>query len=96
MTYDWGRRSSVEAMLNELRWEPLAERRKSLRLAMLFKIMNGMVCIPADEYLKLNTRTTRNNSTNTQTLIPYNCRLDTYNDSFFPRTIEDWNKLQEP
>ena len=50
---DWGRRSSVEAMLNEPRWEPLSERRKSLRLAMLFKIMNGMVCIPADEYLKL-------------------------------------------
>ena len=94
MSNDWGR-SSVEAMLNELRWEPLAERRKSLRLAMLFKIMNGMVSIPAVEYLKLNTRTTRNNSTNTQTLIPYNCRLDTYKDSFFPRTIEDWNKLPE-
>ena len=58
---------------------------------MLFKIMNGMVYVPADEYLKLNTRTTRNNSTNTQTLIPYNCRLDTYEGSFFPRTLEDWN-----
>merc|ERR1712016_461200 len=82
-------------MLNQLRWEPLAERRKSLRLTMLFKIMNGMVCIPANEYTKLNTCATRNNSTNTQTIIPYSCRLDTYKDSFFPRTIEEWNKLPE-
>ena len=66
---------------------------------MLFKIMNGMVCIPADDYLKLNTHTTRNNCTNTQTLIPYNCRLDTYKYSFFPRTIEleqtPWELLPE-
>ena len=94
---DWGQTSSVDAMINELRWEPLADRRRNLRLSMLFKILNGKVCIPATEYTSFTKRKTRSNfyNANSKTLISYSCRIDIYKDSFFPQTIEDWNELPD-
>ena len=84
-------------MINELRWEPLADRRRNLRLSMLFKILNGKVCIPATEYTSFTKRKTRSNfyNANSKTLISYSCRIDIYKDSFFPQTIEDWNELPD-
>jgi len=35
--------SSVSAMLNKLNWASLKERRDTLRLAMLYKIVNNLV-----------------------------------------------------
>jgi hypothetical protein len=42
------RSSSVTAMMESLKWTPLAERRRELRLILLFKIVNDLVAIPTD------------------------------------------------
>ena len=51
--------SSVTSMLSQLGWKPLAERRRKHRLSLLYQIINGLVAIPADTHLHLNTRNTR-------------------------------------
>ena len=45
---DYMRSSSVTAMIENLKWKPLAERRREQRLIMLFKIVNDLVAIPTD------------------------------------------------
>ena len=50
--------SSVTAMMNELGWKLLNERRKEQRLVLLFKIVNDLVAIPADN-IEYNQRPSR-------------------------------------
>ena len=47
--------SSVTAMLQDLEWHTLEERRWAIKATMLFKILHHLVCIPADQYLKAIT-----------------------------------------
>jgi hypothetical protein len=42
--------------MNELGWKPLNERRKEQRLVLLFKIVNDLVAIPADNNIEYNQR----------------------------------------
>ena len=44
--------ASVIAMLQDLEWPTLEERRWTNKATMLLKILHHLVCIPADEYLK--------------------------------------------
>ena len=39
---DYRRDSSVTAMLQDLKWQPLADRRRDQRLILLYKIINGL------------------------------------------------------
>ena len=57
---DYGRTSSVTAMLQSLRLETLEERRKCSRLTFMYKIMHDLVAVPMT-YLDLvrNQRATR-------------------------------------
>lgn len=89
---DYHQKSSVTKMLNELGWETLESRRKTARLTMMHKIVNGHVGINKDDHLVLNTeqRTRKCNHTNFK---PIYGRLDVYKKSYFPRTIHEWNKL---
>ena len=50
--------SSVTSMVSQLGWKPLAERRREHCLSLLYKIINGLVAIPADIHLHFNTRNT--------------------------------------
>ena len=43
--------SSVTAMMQDLEWPTLEERRWVTKVTMLVKILNDIVCIPADQYL---------------------------------------------
>ena len=47
--------SSVTAMLQDLEWPTLEERRWEIKATILFKILHHLVCIPADQYLKAIT-----------------------------------------
>ena len=47
-TGDYHTTSSVTAMLAELGWKRLEDRRKDLRLALLYKIVHGHVAVPVD------------------------------------------------
>lgn len=87
---DYHRHSSVSLMLNTLGWRPLQERRAQARLVMMFRIVNNLVDIPAQQYLQQTQSVTRGHF---QPLyLPY-CRTDTYRQSFFPSTIRLWNSL---
>ncbi len=81
---DYRRTSSVTEMLRDLKWEPMSERRKKARLALMFQIVGGEVAVPADiKYLKPGRRGRYIHLNNYQG----------YKHSYFPRTIRDYNEL---
>jgi hypothetical protein len=43
--------SSVNEMLQQLKWETLESRRTKIQLTMFYKIVNNLMDIPADHYL---------------------------------------------
>ena len=88
---DYNPLSSVTSMVSQLGWKPLAERRREHRLSLLYKIINGLVAMPADTNLHLNTRNTQ--ISNSKSLKLPICTTDTFKHSFFPPTIRDWNLL---
>lgn len=90
---DYTRDSSVTAMLNELGWMTLAQRRVNSRLVIFYKIVHGLVAIPKEEYLIPLTRPTRHHHSNSFR-IPYASK-NSYKFSFFPCTIRRWNALPE-
>jgi hypothetical protein len=89
--HDYGRYSSVTSMLDELQWPTLAHRRRTARLTLLFKIVNSLVAVPLDDYLRSGS--TRTRGANTQKFMNIGARTDTYKYAFFPRTVRDWNSL---
>ena len=86
-------RSSVTDMLCQLGWPSLQHRREHQRLAMLYKIRNGLVAVNADQYLTPATRSTRR--TRGQAYIVPHTKADYLHNSFFPRTAQAWNNLPE-
>ena len=56
-TRDYKYTSSVTAMLKDLNWRPLDQRRIDSRLLMTYKVTYDLVAIPALEYLVRNTFT---------------------------------------
>ena len=83
--------SSVSDMIDDLEWETLESRRTKIQLTMFFKIVNDLVDIPSSDYLILaNSKTRANHSKKMQ---QYHTRTDIFKNSFFPRTIRNWNQL---
>ena len=76
-------------MVKSLEWENLADRRQNNRLGMLFKIQHGEVDIDKDQYLIPNDNRTRGKDR----FFQERTKHDSYGQSFFPRTIRDWNQL---
>ena len=71
--------------------ETLAERRKLHRLALMYKISNGMVAIDRQKFLRDHGREgLRHNPTWTN----YSATSNIFKSSFFPKTISEWNNLQ--
>jgi hypothetical protein len=83
-----GNRSSVDTMLDTLKWKTLQRR----RLNMLYKIQNKEVAISTEKRLIPPSRFTRNMH-NLSFQIP-NSNSDYRKFSFFLHTIRDWNSLQ--
>ena len=77
--------SSPSAMIQELGWRDLNQRRVDSRLCMLYKISQGLVDIPIGQFLKCNR-----NGVHFQTIY---ARIKYYEFSFFPRTVAAWNEL---
>ena len=48
---DYGRTSSVTAILKTLGWEPLAERHAKARITMMYRIVHGLVDILASDHI---------------------------------------------
>jgi hypothetical protein len=78
-------------MLGELKWPILEERRQRARLVLIYKIVNGLVKIDATDRLIQPTRLSRNMGQHSFQ-IP-SCNTIIRKESFYPRTIRDWNAL---
>ncbi len=82
---DFFPQSSVTEMLKDLGWRTLAQRRVDARLALMYKIVHGLVLIEAIKYVKL-----QRNQIHLQQIL---AKQKYYQMSFFPRTVQDWNSL---
>jgi hypothetical protein len=60
MTIDYDYPNRVTSMLKELKWQPLAECGRDQRLCLLYKIVNDLVAIPADQRIIYNHQTQEN------------------------------------
>ena len=89
----YSRRESVTAMTQQLGWDTLQDRRKNSRLHLMHKIIDGRVAIPHKDYLTPASSRTRSVTSNK--LRPYSTRTLVYKNSFFPRTIPDWNRTPD-
>ncbi|XP_052212121.1 uncharacterized protein LOC127831167 [Dreissena polymorpha] len=82
--------SSVSSMIEHLGWETLESRRTKAQLTMLYKIINDLVDIPANQYLvQAPSRPKDHNKKYHQPSTSTSC----HKNSFFPRTISVWNHL---
>ncbi len=71
-------------MLSDIGWSKLADRRRDLRLVLLYKVVKGQMAVSADN------RTRSSNPYKFKTIFTNTTQ---YKNSFVPRTIIDWNKL---
>ena len=76
-------------MVKTLGWEDLETRRKHIRLGMLYKIQNGLIDINSNQYLRSNDSRTRGQ----HKLYQERITQDVLRNTFFHRTIRDWNQL---
>ena len=79
----------VTEMVNEFGWESLQDRRQIFRLSLLYKAHHGLVDIDKATYLKPCDSRIRNHTGFYQEHTEH----EVYHNSFFPRTIREWNRL---
>ncbi len=85
---------SVSAMIGQLEWPSLEQRRRTADVTLLYKVMNHLVAVPANYCPTLATvRSTRHS--HQQKLNTFQCSINAYRYSFFPRTVSCWNHLPE-
>ena len=92
VTRDYRYTSSVTAMLKDLNWRPLDQRRIDSRLVLMYKVTYDLVAIPALDYLVHNTSQSRHSHPLAYRQIP--TLRDYYKYILFPRTIIHWNAVQ--
>ena len=84
----YGQTASVTNMLKQLDWLTLRERRAQAKAVMFYKIIHGVVCVPASEIQQLIAVRGYTH----RYLIPF-ARTIIYQHSFFPDTIRLWNAI---
>ena len=60
VTNDYGLCSSVTAMLTQLGWSILEQRRENQRLTMMYKVVHGLVAVPTTQLIPADSRTMSN------------------------------------
>jgi hypothetical protein len=89
-------RSNIDSLYDELDWQTLDVRRTNHCLTMMYKIVNGLV--PSYLSALLPPRIGHNvqhNLRNRHDIRAPFCRLESYRRSFLPKTIGEWNALNE-
>ena len=82
--------SSVTAMINQLQWPTLQERRAQAKATMMYRIVNNIVDVP-HTFL---TPTVALRGHSSRFHIPF-ARIGVYRQSFFPDSIRIWNELPQ-
>ena len=86
---DFSRESNVTRMLNRLQWDTLAHRRAKAKVTMLYRVVNQLVAIPVEQYLRPSATYTRGHD---QKFFMGYCRTNTMKFSF-PDAARRWNQL---
>lgn len=81
----------VTSLLEQLEWESLQDRRAQHRLIMCYKIRHKLVDIDPDLYYTPGDSRTRGGHRYRQ----HRATKEVYNNSFFPRSVREWNHLPE-
>ena len=82
---------TVTRILSDLQWPTLQRRRQDARLYLLYRSIQGNIAVSLPSYITKQTRTTRH--THPQRFLQVRASTQTYQNSFFPRTVRDWNNL---
>ena len=88
---DYNSTSSVSAMLKELDWSSLQNRRTASRLSILHRAREGILPLPVENLLLPLQRPSRHSHQNSYQILSVN--KNCYKYSFWPKTIIDWNSL---
>ena len=87
------RQDSVTDMLEKLKWRSLEQRRCDIRLTMMYKIHTHKVGITSNQLIPYNSSTGILGSAHPHRYLPIGKQNADQYQSFFPRTIRQWNKL---
>ena len=90
--------SSVGEMLDTLKWPTLEDRRKRARLTMLYKVLDKSVAMSFGDDLQTSVerpRRTASKLPNDRQLVRHFSKCDYRTMAFLPRTIRDWNNLDQ-
>ena len=79
----------MTSMVQELNWGTLQQRRKTSRLVMMYKISHGLVDIDQSNYLTPGDSRARG----AMKFLQPTATREVYNNSYFLRTIRDWNGI---
>lgn len=89
----YDRHSSVTDLVKQLGWDTLEVRRKANRLTTFYKSVHGKIALPLPDGLLKPTRITRNKHSKSYLEMPTGPNY--FTESFYPRTVRDWNALPE-
>ena len=95
-TSQYSHRTSVTSLMDQLKWQPLEDRRRIQRLAFLYKILHHKVAVPMSSIdLVYNSRPARGKDTNQSRLQITRASTDQFRKSFGIQTVKDWNALPQ-
>ena len=90
-TNTYNRTTSITALIKDLEWDTLQNRRTANRLTVLHKARQGLLALPVDKLLQPSLRQSRHTHLDSYRIIT--CKKDVYKHSYLPKTVIDWNKL---
>ena len=82
-------------MINDLDWPPLQTRRQNARLSLLYKMANDLVHMSSRTLLTPYPYFTKNMPTHAFTPLDLLPSKSYFSNTFFPRTVQEWNKLSQ-
>ena len=95
ITRSYEHNACVTALLQQLKLEPLEQRRRINRLTFLYKILNEQVAVPPDRMdLVKTTRPVRGSATQQRLTFPIP-KTKEIEYSFTSRTVSEWNILPD-
>ena len=92
---DYDYEHSVTGMMKQLGWPPLSDRRREIRLTLMYKIVHELVAISTNEILTQADSRTRSVHSKELTFKHIPASTLVYSNSFFPKTIREWNPLPD-
>ena len=87
---------SIDKMYGDLKWEPLADRRRNHKLVLFFKMIRNLTPHFLSELVPRQLESsTSYNLRNAQDYLPVITHTSLYNRSFLPSVIREWNMLPQ-